>query len=849
MAAKPDHDSSDVEIKGRGTSKETENVSPVKSRPKSSDIDFIRRLQKELKFHYNKLQRLQPMPWLKRITVDLGKTFSSLQLIDRKTRYEMRNIGMKLIGISTGQSNADHKKTLPSRIDIGHQQVFSPFDIDGDKIPKRVLLEGEPGIGKTTLCRKLAYDWKMEEAYISHFGAIFIVNVRKFKGSLKMALQQQGLLSRAVKLDELWHYIEKNQSEFLWVIDGLDELYPNVKDEIVKLVAGHTFPNSTVLATSRICQWETFFKNENIENLFDREICNVGFVPKATDDFMKMYFKSKPSTFDESDLLTFVQKDKGRLRDLTRNPLICMYLCFLWEDKLSREILMKSEHIDFCQVLIKMRKSVSRRFYDSYKGGNISLSAFEDRVQKIRHLAFDSLMKGKQQYSINDINELFSSDFEDDDTFFQMGILSQELGEADEKEVTLFEFPHKAIQDELAGEYINLLTEAERDSFYNEIVSVPARHQMLVFMSALCRGNKDYEDTLGPMFQQFNNAIDKFPYYSLVAYDPFNEPALCLPLECLSVSGCSDALAAKVADVYHKRGKELWFCEDTLLTSYEDNIRGLSCLVDTTNYRQSVKNLVVSGWGKTNIPSLALHIVQRLESVITVVFLDVPYISISEMIKPDFVSMNPVEQFIVLRTGIEENEIDSFHDVVRDVQVSGIDQFQISNFGSDSCISKFHFIRHKHSEHQETKHTPQGTDSLARSLKENVSGSKSVEIRFEVVEVQAKPLNMLCSKFDVEKLKGERATLSFSNPDSILTAVDILNLFHCTMSRVEVGVSNVLEKALVLVVLQGNVVRSDLEYAESEKNDFIDDVTLVTSRSQPRCKWFIGVRRSQPLFV
>ena len=41
---------------------------------------------------------------------------------------------------------------------IGMKDMFNSLSM-GDTTIRKVLIEGEPGIGKTTLCCKLAYDW------------------------------------------------------------------------------------------------------------------------------------------------------------------------------------------------------------------------------------------------------------------------------------------------------------------------------------------------------------------------------------------------------------------------------------------------------------------------------------------------------------------------------------------------------------------------------------------------------------------------------------------------------------------------------------------------------------------
>ena len=47
--------------------------------------------------------------------------------------------------------------------------------------PCRVLVEGNPGYGKTTLTLKLASDWASEKEYLSRFHLVFLITLRDFQ--------------------------------------------------------------------------------------------------------------------------------------------------------------------------------------------------------------------------------------------------------------------------------------------------------------------------------------------------------------------------------------------------------------------------------------------------------------------------------------------------------------------------------------------------------------------------------------------------------------------------------------------------------------------------------------------
>ena len=77
---------------------------------------------------------LSPFPWCEEFQLFLGNIFTRLKVVRRKkTRGEVTDVFVDM-----------------SSILDRHEECSAP---------RTVLIEGEPGIGKTTYCKKYAYDW------------------------------------------------------------------------------------------------------------------------------------------------------------------------------------------------------------------------------------------------------------------------------------------------------------------------------------------------------------------------------------------------------------------------------------------------------------------------------------------------------------------------------------------------------------------------------------------------------------------------------------------------------------------------------------------------------------------
>lgn len=60
-----------------------------------------------------------------------------------------------------------------------NQQGDYPLSADSRR-PFRILIEGNPGYGKTTLTLKMASDWAAKKEYINKFHLVFLIPLRDF---------------------------------------------------------------------------------------------------------------------------------------------------------------------------------------------------------------------------------------------------------------------------------------------------------------------------------------------------------------------------------------------------------------------------------------------------------------------------------------------------------------------------------------------------------------------------------------------------------------------------------------------------------------------------------------------
>ena len=195
--------------------------------------------------------------------------------------------------------------------------------------PRTVLIEGKPGIGKTTYCKKYVYDWATKKQNphdsVTNIKVVLFLKCRDVKSDIWEAIDDQ-LLPRDVDEDvrqQFFHFIRANQSSILLILDGLDELPSSEVPIISEIIAGRVLPKCNVVATAR---HEAGVK---VRKFCDTLLEVEGFTEAQAREFIFKYFKEKSELAEK--LSARISRDEN-LREMSSNPLNTALLCLLCEE-------------------------------------------------------------------------------------------------------------------------------------------------------------------------------------------------------------------------------------------------------------------------------------------------------------------------------------------------------------------------------------------------------------------------------------------------------------------------------------------------------------------------------------
>ena len=320
--------------------------------------------------------------------------------------------------------------------------IFAPHKECGK--PRVVLIEGQPGMGKTTYCQKLAYDWSVTgippAASFPNVEMLLLLKCRDMKTSnIKEAINDQMLPQDADKKEKenFFQFIRCNQPRILLVLDGLDELPDDLFQGFLPLIRGRVFPMTYILFTAR---HEAGMK---VRRYCDTLLEIVGYTDEDADSYITKYFANHEDPSLANKVIRRLNRDR-ELRELTANPLNTALLCLLCEDANG---ILPSNRTKLYDELV----SCALRRYFAKKGTPLDTSdpveTCSDQLSQLGKVALEALKNDRMHFSEDEM-KCQSIDF------LRLCFLSREASASKLRPMPCYTFMHKTFQEYFAAYYL-----------------------------------------------------------------------------------------------------------------------------------------------------------------------------------------------------------------------------------------------------------------------------------------------------------------------------------------------------------------------------------------------------------
>ena len=359
----------------------------------------------------------------------------------------------------TKKARHDKIKVIKDINEIFEVDVEATSTIN-NKEPKRILIEGAPGIGKTVLAHHIALCWAKKEV-LPEIDVLFILFLRDPKlQNIKSHEELIQYISMGYHSDETLKNFTKeleNAKRICFVLDGYDEFpFPDKRTFITDLIYGGVLPKSLVVVTSRPIS--TLKLHGDIKNLKKIEI--LGLAKEERDEYISQALHDS----DKIKLEKYL-KQQPIINGLCYIPLYLAILLYLFKHGCLPKSLTEMNKFFIIHTVYRHLKKYEINF-SGVAVEMADLPIFKNFLLKMSKLAFNGLQNNQLVFKSADIDFDVVSEQETKNGF---GLLQavQHYPKKGIGEVISFNFLHFTMQEFLASYHVLMLS-GERQSFYME---------------------------------------------------------------------------------------------------------------------------------------------------------------------------------------------------------------------------------------------------------------------------------------------------------------------------------------------------------------------------------------------
>ena len=417
----------------------------------------------------------------------LGRQYIQLALIGQDRSLSQHRY-KDVVELQKDYTRGDYDKILKYKSSIDLQMAFDKvIDESGSELPLKMLIDGAPGVGKTTLSRKASLMWAKGEL-LERYWLVLLLHLR------------ESAISKAKTIDDLFYHEdpdlkcevvkfvkERGGDGVLIIFDGFDELSLHERSEeslFLHISEGKILPKCAVVVTSR--PWAS--GSLQVLTSIRRHIEVLGF----TNEQVKVCIKQKLKDKLKAEELCTELKDRLDVASICQIPLNCSIVLYVYEQEgysLPRTLTELYELFILHSLKRFIKRTQNSRAADRLSYLHRLPDPSKEHFKSLCSLAFKGLNEDKLVFSRDDVEEVIPVNYQELDVDLPvLDLMTSAKSYSSRGARDTYNFLHLMIQEFLSAYWIShYLMDTEKLHFFKEYFTNDRFRMVLLFLSGLTK--------------------------------------------------------------------------------------------------------------------------------------------------------------------------------------------------------------------------------------------------------------------------------------------------------------------------------------------------------------------------